>query len=99
MKVYVAGPMTGLPDFNYPAFHQAAEKLRALGHHVENPAENVNESGDWSQWMRLAIAQLVTCDAVALLPGWGSSVGARLEHQIAILLGLDVRDAHEWGAA
>ena len=39
-RVYIAGPMTGLPDFNYPAFNAAAAKLRALGLEVLNPAEN-----------------------------------------------------------
>lgn len=38
--VYLSGPMTGLPDFNYPAFHDAAQRLRSIGHRVESPAEN-----------------------------------------------------------
>ena len=39
-RIYLAGPMTGLPEFNYPAFHAEAARLRQLGYHVENPAEN-----------------------------------------------------------
>ena len=37
--IYVSGPMSGLPDLNFPAFHAAAAELRALGHTVVNPAE------------------------------------------------------------
>ena len=40
MRIYIAGPMSGLPDFNYPAFNQAEQRLLALGYEVENPATN-----------------------------------------------------------
>ena len=40
MIVYIAGPMTGLPDLNYPAFNAAEEALTAAGHAVLNPARN-----------------------------------------------------------
>lgn len=38
-KVYLAGPMRGIPHFNFPAFHAAAAMLRAQGYTVFNPAE------------------------------------------------------------
>ena len=83
--------MTGLPDFNYPAFNAEAARLRALGFHVENPAENAAPPcGSWAGYMRLAIAQLVTCDAICLLPGWSASRGASIEHDLAVHLGLAV---------
>ena len=94
MRIYIAGPMTGLPESNYPAFNAMAARLRALGYHVENPAENpVPACKSWRGYMRMAITQLVTCDAVALLPGWGTSKGANIEARLAADLHLNVYDA------
>lgn len=84
LRIYLAGPMTGLPDLNFPAFHQAAASLRASGYEVINPAEiNADPAAGWNACMRADIAQLVTCDAIALLPGFEKSKGATLERHIA----------------
>ena len=96
-RIYLAGPMTGLPDFNYPAFHAEAARLRQLGYHVENPAEGaVPPCGTWVGYMRNAIQQLMTCEAVALLPDWQKSRGALIEHGLAVNLGLPARPADEF---
>lgn len=94
MKIYLAGPMTGLPDLNFPAFHDMADRLRDLGQIVVNPAEiNTDPNMCWRECMRADIAQLVTCDAVATLPGWTQSRGATLEVYIASQIGMAVHDA------
>lgn len=91
MRIYIAGPMTGLPNFNYPAFNACAARLRARGLQVENPAETPPSAcASWVGWMRLTLAQLLRCDAVHMLPGWQLSRGARIEHDLARGLGLHV---------
>jgi hypothetical protein len=103
LKIYVAGPMTGLPELNFPAFHAEAGRLRALGYEVINPAE-INGGADevaavaamtaaqyrvhYRKCMANDIAALLTCDGIVLLPGWKNSRGAKLEHHIAETLGL-----------
>lgn len=88
-KIYIAGPMTGLPESNYPAFNAAASQLRALGHEVQNPAENPKRDS-WAGYMRLGVAQLVQCDCIVLLPGWSESKGALIERQLAQMLDMEV---------
>lgn len=90
-RVYVAGPMSGFPDLNFPAFHEAARRLRRLGLEVINPAElNGDMQGDWAACLKADVRELVTCDTVALLPRWERSRGAQVEHRLARDLGLRV---------
>ena len=37
-KIYIAGPMSGYPEFNFPAFFAAEEALKTGGYQVFNPA-------------------------------------------------------------
>lgn len=88
-RVYIAGPMTGYKDFNFPAFNAQAEALRGLGYHVENPAEHgIVHGAEWQDYLRYDIGRLSTCEAIFLLPGWSKSKGAALEAHIAKALGM-----------
>lgn len=81
IRLYVSGPMTGKPLNNVPAFNAATKKLRARGYKVVNPAEL--DKGEpcrtWVACLRRDLRWLVTCDAIATLPGWRKSKGASLE--------------------
>lgn len=98
MRLYVAGPMSGLPEFNYPAFMRAAELLRARGYEVENPAENPF-CDDWVGYMRLSLVQISRVDGLAVLDGWQMSRGATLEVHIAHALHLPVLPVDHWFSA
>ncbi|ACV57540.1 DUF4406 domain-containing protein [Alicyclobacillus acidocaldarius] len=88
---YLAGPMSGYPDFNRPAFHEAAARLRAQGLIVVNPAEiRGDEDCEWDDWMRAALHCLLGCHAVVFLPGWEFSRGAQLEYMVATGLEMPV---------
>jgi hypothetical protein len=94
-RAYVAGPMTGMPDLNFPAVHAAASSLREHGWDVVNPAEALD--GDVTKprafYMRADINAILSVDAVFVLPNWQDSKGATLEVAIARELGLPVFDA------
>lgn len=97
-RIYIAGPMTGLPELNFPAFHAMAAILRGAGHDVVNPAEiNPDTTMAWHDCMRRDIAELVTCDTIYLLDGWMESKGATLEHHIAERLGFQICQAPRVG--
>lgn len=93
MTTYIAGPMTGIDEFNFPAFHAEAARQRGLGYEVINPAELDAEVGPdhlWDFHLRRDLKVLSDCDRVVLLPGWEHSKGARLEHHVATELGMVV---------
>ena len=95
--VYIAGPMTGIPDYNYPAFHAAARAWAEDGWAVLNPADHFlrDQELEMKQYMRGAIHALLQADAIALLPGWANSPGATMEAIMAHRLGLSV--VNSWG--
>lgn len=90
-RVYLAGPMTGISELNFPAFNQEAERLRAEGLQVLNPADHgIVDGADWADYLRHDIAGLASCERIHLLRGWTKSKGACLEMTIAKALGMTV---------
>lgn len=89
--------MSNLPGHNFPAFNEAAAKLRAVGYEVENPADKGEVAGwTWADYLRHDIPLLLTCDALAMLPGWTGSRGAQLEVHVAKSLGMPVFPVEHW---
>lgn len=97
MKVYLAGPIRGNPDF-VALFKKHEQMLNRLGgYEIFNPAEKEAETGgDETLEFRRKVFALDTAwicneaDAIALIPGWEHSSGARAEHALAIAIGLQV---------
>jgi hypothetical protein len=95
-KVYIAGPMTGYDEFNYPAFERATKQLRDAGYDVVSPHELNPTSRDWLECMRVDLHALIECEGVATLDGHEKSKGAGLETHIARELGLIVQPLVQW---
>lgn len=86
MRIYLAGPMRGLPESNFPAFNHAAGILRSIGHEVHNPADKENikwETKCLENYMEVDLPEVCKCEAIVLLPGWLMSRGACLEYLVA----------------
>ena len=90
--IYLSGPMTGLPDYNRPAFARVAEQLRAEGKSVFNPGDIGPKDNIMPRawYMRRDLEALMKSDSVYVLPGWGDSEGAKLEIAIAKELELPI---------
>lgn len=82
VKVYLAGPITGIADYR-DRFAAAEEALTAAGYIVLNPA--VLPCGfTHAAYLRMTCAMLAECDMFMLLPGWEQSKGTLIELSKAI---------------
>ncbi|WP_269939045.1 DUF4406 domain-containing protein [Arthrobacter sp. HY1533] len=97
--IYISGPITNADpkaqDANLHEFNAAADKLRAAGLEVFNPAEQP-PGLTYAQYMRTDILALLECKAMVQLPGWRESRGATIEHNIAVALDIPVRFFNDW---
>ncbi|EDV3352888.1 DUF4406 domain-containing protein [Salmonella enterica subsp. enterica serovar Gaminara] len=87
--IYIAGPMSGLEDFNRTAFAIAARNLDAKGYTVLNPAI-LPDGLTYGQYIKISKAMLECADTIYLLEGWQDSAGATNEHALAKKLGLKI---------
>jgi hypothetical protein len=98
-RCYVAGKMTGVPDWNFPAFFSAAKFMEEQGYEAINPAALDEAAGfplerlkqltpaEFQEFLKGAMKRdleaIQSCDALVLLPGWENSKGARAEKAVA----------------
>ena len=87
--IYIAAPISGTNDY-HERFAAAAEKLRAQGFSVFNPAAANQEGRALKDIMAHLLPVLCECEAIALLPGWSVSGGANVEYGLAEYLGLQI---------
>ena len=112
MRIYVAGPMRGRPQFNFPTFNAVTKYLRDQGHDVFNPAERdiemhgavpfmSSETGDMKdiEHTGLSVRDVLAFDlgwlcrdaeAILMLPGWETSMGATAEWAAARAVGMKI---------
>lgn len=99
--VYIAGPMRGIAEFNFPAFDKARDELISQGFHVLSPADIDRAAGDENSDDQARFAMrdfhalhfLKTCNKdgrLMLLKGWENSVGASAEYHVAKWLKMPV---------
>lgn len=99
--IYISGPMTGIPDLNFPAFYAAQEMLESKGYRVINPAEigktltipdGLTEKQVHLFYVREDIKAMINegCTVIYLLKGWESSEGAWMEVAVARMLQFEV---------
>lgn len=104
MRLYVIGPVTGMPGKNRAAFEDARDKLAAMGHRADTPHVLVPDGATWEQAMRTSLNRLTQprrggaplYDGVARLPGWRESKGAALEDEVARACGIRIMDLADW---
>lgn len=109
MKLYLAGPMTGYPRWNFDRFERGASALRSAGFEVISPAEiDLAEGFDPDAPAHLFTrehliaalkrdAELVlSSDGVAMLPNWSTSKGARAEWALAEAAGIPTKSVAMW---
>jgi hypothetical protein len=102
-KIYISGPITGMPNLNREAFEQEAERIRTMGNTPINPhlfCKGIEESYPWDtmtedqQWRAYMVQciRVMHCweiDAIHLLPGWENSRGAVIEEMIAEAMNIE----------
>lgn len=103
MRLYLCGSISDgdtasaeTREANVLRFYQAEDLLFRRGFGVINPARRGHSGQHWIDYMRAALRDISECDGLALLNGWEKSRGARIEHDLAVSLGMPVKQVEAW---
>lgn len=90
-KTYISGPLAGVDPTDAMMVFRAAElRLVEEGRDVVNPVRLCSSGWDWGRSMRVRLSHLLGCDAIYMLKGWKGDRGSRLEHFVALKLGMEI---------
>ncbi|MGL5491059.1 MAG: DUF4406 domain-containing protein [Shewanella sp.] len=90
MIIYIAGPMSGIQDFNRPLFNKVAIELTEQGYSALNPA-TLPDGLSQGQYMQICLPMVAVADELVMLPGWEQSEGASIEFMLAKKSGKTIR--------
>ncbi len=78
-RVYIAGPMTGIANYNRRAFFEAAQTITDKTCLVPVHTAWMCIGYDYETYMDMSLDLLELCEFVTTLPGWEDSIGAQRE--------------------
>ena len=93
MKIYIAGKITNNPDYRIDFLKAETHlKLKDIDNIILNPATTVAtiQGLEHSEYIHICKAMIRVSEAVAFLPNWKESVGAKLEMDYAIRKGKEI---------
>ena len=98
-KVFLSGPMTGYPGYNFQRFNLAEKQLADAGIECVNPVhickkyKEEHVLADKVVFDKMIAEQQEAergCDAILLLDGWQMSKGVRLELKTALEMDMQI---------
>lgn len=82
-RVYIAGPMTGIANYNREAFEEAAKRIAETTRLIPVHTAWLELGYDYEDYIQISLDMLIMCHLITTLPGWEGSIGAQREMRMA----------------